>query len=144
MMYASYIVDPSYTREDFRSLLAYVRKMKHQQVIFTIMTPLPGTELHENRGKDLLSRKPELYDLVHTVLPTTLPLPEFYREFADLYTRAVPLYRLVPTVFNFGLHGILITDKDVPRISGMGKGAMDIERAGGHISTPAPLPDIKH
>jgi hopanoid C-3 methylase len=30
MVYASYMVDPAYTREDFRGLPAYVRKMKHQ------------------------------------------------------------------------------------------------------------------
>jgi len=108
MMYASYIVDPAYTREDFSSLLAYVRQMKHKYVIFTVMTPLPGTELHDIRGNELLSLKPELYDLVHALLPTTLPLQEFYKEFANLYSKAVPLYRYVPTVFRFGLHGILL------------------------------------
>jgi radical SAM superfamily enzyme YgiQ (UPF0313 family) len=106
MMYASYIVDPAYTREDFRSLLAYVRQMKHKYLIFTVMTPLPGTELHDTRKNELLSLKPELYDMVHTLLPTTLPLQEFYKEFANLYTKALPLYRVVPTVFRFGLHGI--------------------------------------
>jgi radical SAM superfamily enzyme YgiQ (UPF0313 family) len=108
MMYASYIVDPAYTREDFSSLLAYVRQMKHKYVIFTVMTPLPGTELNDIRGNELLSLKPELYDLVHALLPTTLPLQEFYKEFANLYSKAVPLYRYVPTVFRFGLHGILL------------------------------------
>ena len=108
MLYASYIVDPAYTREDFSSLLAYVRQMKHKYLIFTVLTPVPGTELYDTRKNELLSLKPELYDMVHTLLPTTLPLQEFYEEFANLYAKAVPLYRYVPTVFRFGLHGILL------------------------------------
>jgi len=108
LMEASYIVDPSYTREDFRSLRAYVRKMHHPYVIFTVLTPLPGTELHEARKDELITRKPELYDLVHSVLPTTLPAEQFYREFSDLYRKALPLYRVLPTVLRFGLHPMML------------------------------------
>lgn len=57
MMYASYIVDPAFTREDFSALLAYVRQMKHKYVIFPVLTPLPGTELHDTRGNELISLK---------------------------------------------------------------------------------------
>jgi len=74
MMYASYMVDPAYTREDFRNLLAHVRRLKHKYATFTVMTPLPGTELYAAREGELLSRKPELYDMIHALLPTTLPL----------------------------------------------------------------------
>jgi hypothetical protein len=81
------------------------------------MTPLPGTELYDARKNELLSLKPELYDLVHTLLPTTLPLQEFYKEFANLYTKAVPLYRVVPTVFSFGLHGMLLRIKLLARVT---------------------------
>jgi hopanoid C-3 methylase len=116
MMYASYIVDPAFTRNDFSSLLAYVRKMKHKYLIFTVLTPVPGTELHDARKNELLSLKPELYDMVHTLLPTTLPLQEFYKEFANLYSNAVPLYRYVPTVFRFGLHGMLLRIKLFSRV----------------------------
>jgi radical SAM superfamily enzyme YgiQ (UPF0313 family) len=107
MMYASYMVDPAYTREDFRALLAHARKLKHKYATFTVMTPLPGTELHAARAGELLSRKPELYDMVHTLLPTTLPLPEFYKEMAELWVKAVPLYRVIPTLARFGLRGML-------------------------------------
>jgi hopanoid C-3 methylase len=107
MMYASYMVDPAFTREDFGSLIAYVRKMKHKYASFTVLTPLPGTELYVNRKQELLSRKPELYDMLHSLLPTTLPLQEFYQELAMLWTKAVPLYRVLPTLFRFGPHGML-------------------------------------
>lgn len=107
MMYASYMVDPAYTREDFRNLRAYVRRLKHKYATFTVMTPLPGTRLHAERESELLSRKPELYDMIHALLPTTMPLPEFYEELAQLWTKAVPLYRALPALLRFGPHGFL-------------------------------------
>jgi hopanoid C-3 methylase len=106
MMYASYMVDPAYTREDFRGMLAHVRRLKHTYATFTVMTPLPGTELHAKREGELLSRKPELYDMVHALLPTTLPLPEFYAEMANLWVKAVPFYRVLPTLLRFGPQGM--------------------------------------
>jgi radical SAM superfamily enzyme YgiQ (UPF0313 family) len=107
MMYASYMVNPTYTREDFTSLTAYVRKMKHTYASFTVLTPLPGTELYAAREAELLSRKPELYDMLHALFPTTLPMQEFYKELATLWTKAVPLHRALPTLIRFGAHGML-------------------------------------
>lgn len=106
MMYASYMVDPAYTREDFRNLLAYVRRMQHKYATFTVLTPLPGTQLYAEREQELLSRKPELFDMVHALLPTKLPLQEFYAEYARLWTQAVPFYRVLPTLARFGIHGM--------------------------------------
>lgn len=108
MMYASFMVDPAYTRGDFRSLIAYVRRLKLKYATFTVMTPLPGTQLHAEREQEILSRKPELYDMLHALLPTALPLEEFYRGMADLYSKAVPLYRVLPALFRFGWHGMLL------------------------------------
>jgi radical SAM superfamily enzyme YgiQ (UPF0313 family) len=116
MMYASFMVDPAYGREDFRSLVSYVRQLKLKYATFTVMTPLPGTELHSERKNEILSSKPELYDMLHALLPTTLPKEEFYRELADLYTKAVPLYRVLPALFKFGLHGMLLRIKLFGRI----------------------------
>jgi radical SAM superfamily enzyme YgiQ (UPF0313 family) len=107
MMYASYMVDPAYTREDFRNLLSYVRRMKHKYATFTVLTPLPGTQIYAERQHELLSRKPELFDMVHALLPTTLPLQDFYAEYAKLWTSAVPFYRVLPTLARFGIHGML-------------------------------------
>lgn len=108
MMYASYMVNPDYSHEDFRNLLAYVRRLKHKYATFTVMTPLPGTELHAENRPRLLSTRPELFDMMHALLPTRLPLAEFYEEMARLWTRAVPLYRVLPTLFRFGIHGMLL------------------------------------
>jgi radical SAM superfamily enzyme YgiQ (UPF0313 family) len=116
MMYASFMVDPAYNSEDFRSLIGYVRRLKLKYSTFTVMTPLPGTELHAERKHEILSQKPELYDMLHALLPTTLPKEEFYRELADLYTKAVPLYRVLPAMFRFGLHGMMLRIKMFSRL----------------------------
>ncbi len=116
MMYASYMVDPAYTREDFRNLLAHVRRLKHKYATFTVMTPLPGTELYAAREGELLSRKPELYDMIHALLPTTLPLREFNEELANLWVKAVPFHRVLPTLARFGLRGMLIRIRLFSRI----------------------------
>jgi len=108
LMYASFIVDPVFTREDFGKLISYIRKLKLRYATFTVLTPLPGTELHAEREKDLLSRNPELYDMMHALIPTRLPLPEFYREMANLYTTAVPIHRGLPLLLKFGFHGMLV------------------------------------
>lgn len=111
MMYASYMVDPTYSREDFALLKAYVREMKHNCATFTVMTPLPGTELYESSKERMFSHKPELFDMLHSLLPTALPPQQFYQELAGLYTNAVPLYRSLPVLMRFGLHGMLLRIK---------------------------------
>ncbi len=107
MMYASYIVDPGYGREDFVRLREYVRRLNHKYATFTVMTPLPGTRLYAAREGELLSRKPELYDMIHALLPTRLPLQQFYEELAKLWVTAVPFCRIVPTLARFGPRGMI-------------------------------------
>ncbi len=87
----SFMVDPSYTRKDFNQLIAHIRNLKVDNVICSILTPLPGTQLYESKKTELITYKPESYDFIHTVLPTTLPLKQFYSEFARLYMKATPL-----------------------------------------------------
>ena len=96
--------------------MAYVRKLRHKYATFTVLTPLPGTQLYSSREKDLLSHKPELFDMLHALLPTTLPMQDFYEELAKLWTKAVPLHRVLPTLFRFGLHGMFIRIKIFRRV----------------------------
>jgi hypothetical protein len=55
---------------------------------FSVLTPLPGTVLHEEVESQIVERDYELFDLWHSVLPTRLPREEFYREFAGLWQAA--------------------------------------------------------
>ncbi len=87
---ASFIVDPEWERTDFDSLRAYLASHRIETPSFAVSTPLPGTELHERRGGQLQTGYCELFDLLHAVVPTRLPLPEFYSEFASLYRAGYP------------------------------------------------------
>jgi hypothetical protein len=108
MMYASFMVDPDFSRADFRSLAACIRRLKLKSAVFSVLTPLPGTELHAARKAELLSCRPEHYDLLHALLPTRLPAAEFYAELARLYRVAVPLRTLFGTLWRFGPRGLCL------------------------------------
>jgi radical SAM superfamily enzyme YgiQ (UPF0313 family) len=84
---AHFIVHQDYEPADFDALVDYVREMKLRQPVFCILTPLPGTILYEERKDDILTDDYGKYDLTHTVLPTKLPLDEFYERYANLYRK---------------------------------------------------------
>ena len=44
------------------------------------MTPYPGTESWHTEFRKLTTRDYRLFDIQHAVLPTRLPLPQFYEE----------------------------------------------------------------
>ena len=102
MMYASFMIDPDYERADFDDLIAYVRRLKLKYATFTVLTPLPGTELYERRRPEMISTRPEHFDMLHSLLPTRLPLPEFYAEYCRVLQKAVPLSTALRNVLRFG------------------------------------------
>ncbi|HIE27362.1 TPA: radical SAM protein, partial [Candidatus Poribacteria bacterium] len=62
---ASYfIVNPNYEKEDFDVLAEYVEKMNLTQPGFTVLTPLPGTDLFYEKSDELITHNYELFDLI--------------------------------------------------------------------------------
>ncbi|MBE0448516.1 MAG: cobalamin B12-binding domain-containing protein [Actinobacteria bacterium] len=84
---AAFIVDPTYSRSEFQALGKYIRRLKLKSCQITVLTPLPGTDLFKEKWSELTSRNYDLFDFFHAVLPTKLPLEQFYREFCKLYRR---------------------------------------------------------
>ena len=82
---ASFIVDPAETSEGFAKLRHYVKRLKIKTLQFTVLTPLPGTELFAQVKEKIVCKNRDLFDGLHAVLPTKLPLPDFYKEFSKLY-----------------------------------------------------------
>lgn len=83
----NFIVQPDFAKDDFRKLAEFSRELGVDIPGFTIWTPLPGTELYEEEKDNICTDNYELYDLAHTLLPTQLPLKQFYREYCRLYAR---------------------------------------------------------
>lgn len=86
----SFIIDPTYLAHDFARLREYVRRLRLRLPTFTVLTPLPGTELFEQVRDMLTITDSRYFDLLHSVLPTQLPVEEFYCEFASLWHTAYP------------------------------------------------------
>ncbi|MCX8032481.1 MAG: B12-binding domain-containing radical SAM protein [Thermoleophilia bacterium] len=84
----SFIVDPSFGKEDFARLRDYVASLGISSPQFTVLTPLPGTVLYHAMKHKLVTRDYRLFDFLHAVLPTRMGCVEFYREFANLYRAA--------------------------------------------------------
>src|SRR5437016_3241905 len=85
----NFIVDPAWDRDDFKRLRDWIDRMGAYNSGFSILTPLPGTDLWDSAKKQVTTHQWEMYDIVHTVLPTKLPLDDFYTEYSALWRHAL-------------------------------------------------------
>ncbi len=92
-IYASFIVRPEFRREDFAAYRSACRKLGLDFATFAVLTPLPGTDLFDEVKGRLITRDFDYFDFIHTLLPTNLPLNEFFAELAGLYKNAIPPLR---------------------------------------------------
>lgn len=84
---AYFVVNPDYDKADFKALANYVESLDLENPVFTVLTPLPGTDLLEKCHNQLTTRDYARFDLAHPVLPTRLPAQEFMDCFLNLYRR---------------------------------------------------------
>ena len=89
-IYASLIVRPEFTRADFASCRRYCRALGLDFATFAMLTPLPGTDFYQEVKDRMITHNYDFFDFVHTLLPTTLPLKDFYEEYYQLYQNAIP------------------------------------------------------
>lgn len=89
--YGSLIPQPDYTRRDWERLWRFVEDNGLYYLNISPLTPLPGTRIWDQyRDRLTVPRSAHgLWDLSHVVLPTRLPLKEYYRCLLSTYTRAI-------------------------------------------------------
>jgi radical SAM superfamily enzyme YgiQ (UPF0313 family) len=102
-IYASFIIHPDFGEEDFAGFIRYCHSIDLSFASFAVLTPLPGTDFYDEVKDRLLTHEPEFFDFIHTVLPTALPLEDFYRQYYRLYTRAVPFKNALSFLLKFPL-----------------------------------------
>ncbi|HUP61963.1 MAG TPA: radical SAM protein [Thermoanaerobaculia bacterium] len=85
----NFIVDPAWDRDDFLRLREWIDKTGAYNAGFSILTPLPGTDLWDHAKNQVTTHRWEMYDIVHTVLPTKLPIEDFYDEYSGLWQHAL-------------------------------------------------------
>jgi radical SAM superfamily enzyme YgiQ (UPF0313 family) len=86
-----FMVRPDFDRQDFEDLKDHCYSLGLDIIGFPVLTPLPGTDLMEETKDQLISTNHDFFDFFHTLLPTKLPLDDFYKELANLYRHARPL-----------------------------------------------------
>ena len=84
-----FIVDPAWDRDDFERLKDWIDMVGAYNSGFSILTPLPGTDLWDSAKKNVTTHEWEMFDIVHTVLPTKLPLDEFYAQYSALWQHSL-------------------------------------------------------
>jgi radical SAM superfamily enzyme YgiQ (UPF0313 family) len=85
----NFIVDPAWTRDDFKRLRDWIDHTGAYNSGFSVLTPLPGTDLWDSAKDNVTTHDWEMYDIVHAVLPTTLSLDDFYEEYSGLWRHAL-------------------------------------------------------
>jgi hopanoid C-3 methylase len=73
------IADPDWDRARFETIRQWCMDIP-EIVNISVNTPYPGTEIWQREQRQLTSLDYRLYDIQHAVLPTRLPLAEFYTE----------------------------------------------------------------
>ncbi len=73
------IADPDWDQERFKTVRSWCMDIP-EIVNISVNTPYPGTESWHTEARKIQTRDYRLFDIQHAVLPTKLPLPEFYAE----------------------------------------------------------------
>jgi hopanoid C-3 methylase HpnR len=76
------IADPEWDRERFAVVRQWCLEIP-EIVNISVNTPYPGTETWRTEARRLQTRDYRLYDIQHAVLPTRLPLADFYEELVN-------------------------------------------------------------
>lgn len=89
-IFAQFVVNTDYDIQDFRQLVRFIQHHRIEYPSFTVLTPLPGTdllkdfdsvtELQENQRPNW-----DLFDTAHAVTKTKLPGDVFRREYRNLF-----------------------------------------------------------
>lgn len=73
------IADPDWDRKRFETIRQWCTEIP-EIVTISVNTPYPGTESWHTEARKIQTRDYRLFDIQHAVLPTRMPLPEFYAE----------------------------------------------------------------
>jgi radical SAM superfamily enzyme YgiQ (UPF0313 family) len=97
----SFILRPDFTHNDFNEFRKYCRSLRLHLPVFSVLTPLPGTDYYEEVKGTLITNNYDYFDLLHSVLPTRLPLKEFYEEFYRLYRNSSSLLNRMSSLVDY-------------------------------------------
>jgi radical SAM superfamily enzyme YgiQ (UPF0313 family) len=92
---AAFITLPEYSKKDFDRIYDYMEDLGIYYSEFSILTPLPGSDLYCEKKDQILTENYELFDNLHPVLPTQLKPRDFCRHLARLWIKVYSPLRAV-------------------------------------------------
>ena len=85
----NFLVDPSWGEDQFRELWDFVAAHHFQRAGYTILTPLPGTELFTKLSAVLEGQPWFKYDMHHVLWEPHLGAPRFFELYAETWKRSI-------------------------------------------------------
>ena len=85
----NFLVDPAWGEAEFQELWAFVERHGFQRAGYTILTPLPGTELHAKLAPALEGQPWFKYDMHHVLFEPKLGAPRFFELYAETWRRSI-------------------------------------------------------
>jgi radical SAM superfamily enzyme YgiQ (UPF0313 family) len=89
-VFAQFVVNTSYTPQDFARLRRFIEHRRVRYPSFTVLTPLPGTDLLKD-FEQVTELQPngrpnwDLFDCQNAVVSTKMSKPDFKRAYRNLY-----------------------------------------------------------
>ncbi len=90
-IYASFITGPDYVKSDWERLNRFIQQNGIYYVNISPETPMPGSRIWNHYSANLTVPRSAhgLWDLTHPVVPTRVPLEQYYRELIHTYAHTV-------------------------------------------------------
>lgn len=91
-LYATLIIPPDFRKEDFKHLVAWLRKLNVRFVNLQPLTPLPGTDIFDEYKRSILAERQrfQVWDMAHVLLrPEHMSIRAFYWEILKAYYKVV-------------------------------------------------------
>jgi hopanoid C-3 methylase len=85
----NFLVDPDWEEKDFEELWDFVARHGFQRAGYTILTPLPGTELHQKLAPVLEGQPWFKYDMHHVLWEPKLGAKRFFELYAETWRRSI-------------------------------------------------------
>ena len=82
-----FIVDPEYTEADFDALERFVAAHAIDLPLPSILTPLPGTQLHREMRHKITIQDLDYYTFTNAVCPTRMEPKLFYQAYTAMLKR---------------------------------------------------------
>lgn len=85
----NFLVDPDWEERQFQELWSFVQKHEFQRAGYTILTPLPGTDLFAKLSPILAGQPWFKYDMHHVLWEPRLGAKRFFELYAETWRRSI-------------------------------------------------------